>query len=380
MPVALLAVIAATAAAAPSIPKLVTTNPESSQSAPATSLTPAILGEAEPGDEVILEAFPFEAPWGSGPVTRTAKHPSLHPNYEIQIFIGSLCQGTPVAVGTAEELEEEGIPVAAAANSATPFSSIQIDEADVESSCSNSVTYWEGNVPATGPGPGGESTGGGEATGGETTGSAGGASGSSSGGSSSSGAVAGATPAGPKPEAPKLHLVPGERANDLTPLVAGSAAGADSVTVYAGANCNGSPVAKGAPSQLADGFEVSVARNSTTTFSAVAIAAQHSGCSDPVTYTEDSTAPRTRITMGPGVKTRKRKAVFRFTDVTEDPPGTTFVCKLDKKKWKPCSSPFHVKHLNPGHYLVSIRATDVAGNIEPKPVKRRFTVVGTKTP
>jgi hypothetical protein len=80
------------------------------------------------------------------------------------------------------------------------------------------------------------------------------------------------------------------------------------------------------------------------------------------------------------VKTRKRKAVFRFTDITEDPPGTTFKCKVDKaKKWKPCSSPFHVKHLKPGPYLVSIRATDVAGNVEPKPAKRRFTVVGGKT-
>ena len=110
-------------------------------------------------------------------------------------------------------------------------------------------------------------------------------------------------------------------------------------------------------------------------FTAVAIAAQHSGCSEPVSYTEDSTAPRTRITMGPGVKTRKHKAVFRFQDITEDPPGTTFACKVDKAKWKPCNSPFDVKHLKPHHYVVTIRATDLAGNLERKPVKRRFIVV-----
>jgi hypothetical protein len=102
---------------------------------------------------------------------------------------------------------------------------------------------------------------------------------------------------------------------------------------------------------------------------------QRSACSEPVTYTEDSTAPRTRITMGPGVKTRKRKAVFRFKDITEDPPGTTFVCKVDKKKWKPCASPLHLKHLKYGHHLVKIRATDLAGNRERKPVTRRFIVI-----
>ena len=170
-------------------------------------------------------------------------------------------------------------------------------------------------------------------------------------------------------------MVPGERANDLTPSVAGSAPGAVSVVVYSGSNCSGSPIANGTPAELSAGFQVAVPKNSTATFSAVSIGAQHSGCSDPVTYTEDSTAPRTRITMGPGIKTRKHSAIFRFKDVTEDPPGTTFVCKLDKKKWKPCSSPFHLKHLKLGHYLVSIRATDAAGNVERKPVRRRFIVI-----
>jgi hypothetical protein len=170
-------------------------------------------------------------------------------------------------------------------------------------------------------------------------------------------------------------MLPSERANDLTPSVAGSAPGASSVTIYPSANCSGSPVAKGTPAQLAGGFQVSVPKNAATTFSAVSIGAQHSACSDPVTYTEDSLAPRTRITMGPGVKTRKRKAVFRFTDITEDPPGTTFKCKVDKARWKPCASPFRMKHLKLGHHALKIRATDSAGNRERHPVNRRFIVV-----
>jgi hypothetical protein len=164
-------------------------------------------------------------------------------------------------------------------------------------------------------------------------------------------------------------------ARNLTPLVVGSAPGADTVAVYAGANCGGEPIAKGTAAELASGFQVSVAANSETTFSAVAIGAQHSACSEPVTYTEDSTAPRTRVTMGPGVKTRKRTAIFRFKDVTTDPPGTAFVCKVDKEKWKHCASPFHLKHLKLGHHLLQIRATDLAGNVEPHPVKRSFRVI-----
>jgi hypothetical protein len=75
------------------------------------------------------------------------------------------------------------------------------------------------------------------------------------------------------------------------------------------------------------------------------------------------------------VKTRKRKAVFRFTDITEDPPGTTFKCKVDKAKWTPCASPFRMKHLKLGRHALRIRATDTAGNRERHPVKRRFIVV-----
>ena len=168
---------------------------------------------------------------------------------------------------------------------------------------------------------------------------------------------------------------PGGRANDNDPSVVGSAPGAASVSVYVGSNCSGSPVAKGSADQLAAGLQVHVADDTTTTFSAVSASGQRSACSAPVTYVEDSTAPLTRITMGPGVKTRKRKAVFRFTDVTDDPPGTTFRCKVDRAKWRPCSSPLHLRRLRISRHTVKVRAVDAAGNAEAKPVKRRFRVV-----
>jgi hypothetical protein len=387
LPALVVGMTVSSASAAPATPKLVVTDPPSSEEAPANVILPSVMGEAEPEDGFILEGVPIHFGSVIGPVWDTVEKPTANPNYEIQIFDSTECRGSAMAQGTAATLEGVGIPVAVNADSKTTLSAIQVDPSNPSepSGCSNVLSYWEGNVPPE-PGVGGGESGGGGAGGGE----GGGASGSGSttgtssttpaGTTSSHGSIGASTPAGPKPNAPNLHLLPSARANDLNPLVAGSAPGAGSVAIYGNANCSGAPVAKGTPSQLSAGFEVSVGKNSSTIFTAVAIAAQHSGCSEPVSYTEDSTAPRTRITMGPGVKTRKHKAVFRFEDITEDPPGTTFACKVDKGKWKPCSSPFHVKHLKPRHYVVAIRATDLAGNVERKPVKRRFIVVPSLGP
>jgi hypothetical protein len=382
VPVAMVVAGSASASAAPVAPFLVATNPPSSEGATATSTSPAILGEAEPEDGIILKRTSFLTTSRLGPVLSTVEKPTAHPNYEIQIFQSPECLGSVVASGTAAALEGVGILVSVSADSETTFSAIQVDPEHLSepSSCSAPLTYWEGNPPTKpgqgsgGTGESGSGEGGGQGAGGTSPGGTT-PTGTSSGKSSSKGSVGKANPAGPKPAAPTLRLIPGERANNLNPLVAGSAPGASAVTVYAGANCGGSPVAKGTPAELGSGFAVSVAKNTSTTFTAVSIAAQHSGCSAPVTYTEDSTAPRTRITMGPGVKTRKRQAVFRFTDITDDAPGTTFKCKVDKAKWKPCSSPFHLKHLKLGRHALKIRATDTAGNVERKPIKRGFIVV-----
>lgn len=382
VPMALALVGSASASAAPGAPFLVATNPPSSEEATATSTSPAILGEAEPEDGIILKRTPFFTASQLGSITRTVQKPTAHPSYEIQIFQSPECGGPVVANGTAAALEGAGIPVFVLADSSTTFSAVQVDpEHTTEpSACSNPLTYWEGNAPVkpveAGGGSGGESGSGegGQGPGGTTPGSTP-PTGGGPGKSTSKGTLGGANPAGPKPAAPTLHMIPGERANDLTPSVAGNAPGAGAVIVYADQNCSGTPIANGTPSDLAAGFPVSVPKNTSATFSAVAIGAQRSACSASLTYTEDSLAPRTRITMGPGVKTRKRKAVFRFTDITEDPPGTTFKCKVDKAKWKPCNSPFHVKHLKLGHHALSIRATDTAGNRERKPVTRRFIVV-----
>jgi hypothetical protein len=179
------------------------------------------------------------------------------------------------------------------------------------------------------------------------------------------------------PSAPQLRTVPGGIGNDVTPTLTGSAPGATTVFVYASSDCTGQPVAKGSASQFASGgFEVQVVPNDSAVFSAVAgVTGAQSGCSAPVTYVEDSLAPHTRITMAPAAKTARRKAVFRFTDATGDIPGTTFSCKVDKARWKPCVSPLSLRHLKARHYTVAVRAVDEAGNAELKGATRRFRVI-----
>ena len=90
-----------------------------------------------------------------------------------------------------------------------------------------------------------------------------------------------------------------------------------------------------------------VADNTVTTFYAASIDGGHdrSPCSEePATYVEDSIAPHTRITSGPGARTRHRNVVFRFGDIAEE-TGTRFYCRLDKRRWTYCNTPLRLRHL-----------------------------------
>jgi hypothetical protein len=353
--IALLSMAPLAHAEKPLAPRIAATNPTSSEAAPASSVVPLVSGEAEPEGGIIISVVNPLA--GGRARAAAAGQPTQHPGYEIEIYALPECQGVLVASGRADAFEEAGLTASVAENAETKLSARQVDPSDPThpSECSPPFSYWEGNVPKKeGPSSGG-------------------------GGSSDpppSESVSPSAPAGAsKPEAPRLHMGPGARANDNDPRVVGSAPGAVSVLVYANSNCAGSPVAKAAAAQLAAGLSVHVADNTTTAFSAVSVGGQRSACSAPVTYVEDSTAPLTRITMGPGVKTRKRKAVFRFADVSDDPPGSTFLCKVDRARWKPCSSPLQLRHLRRSSHVVRVRAVDVAGNVETRPAKRRFRVV-----
>lgn len=87
--------------------------------------------------------------------------------------------------------------------------------------------------------------------------------------------------------------------------------------------------------------------------------------------TPDTTPPTTTITKGPGNKLAQAKAKFAFR---ANEPNSTFTCKLDKQKPKPCVSPKTYKGLKPGRHTFKVWATDAAGNKAMAPAKRTFKV------
>jgi hypothetical protein len=68
--------------------------------------------------------------------------------------------------------------------------------------------------------------------------------------------------------------------------------------------------------------------------------------------------PKTKIGKHPKKKTTKRKARFTFRANEE----SSFRCKLDKGKFKSCSSPYE-KRVSANKHKFQVRATDVQGNV-----------------
>jgi hypothetical protein len=89
--------------------------------------------------------------------------------------------------------------------------------------------------------------------------------------------------------------------------------------------------------------------------------------------TTDGTAPETTITKDPPNKLKKSKAKYRFTS---SEPNSTFVCKFDKKKPKPCDAgKFKAKRLDDGKHKFRVYAVDAAGNKDASPAKDKFKVL-----
>lgn len=85
----------------------------------------------------------------------------------------------------------------------------------------------------------------------------------------------------------------------------------------------------------------------------------------------DTVPPAITITKGPGKKLPQGKAKFSFRS---NEPGSHFVCKLDRSKPNPCTSPKTYKALKPGKHTFKVWAIDPAGNKATKPAKRTFKV------
>ena len=84
--------------------------------------------------------------------------------------------------------------------------------------------------------------------------------------------------------------------------------------------------------------------------------------------------PVTTGLRGPKKVKRGKPAIFRFGS---SEAGGTFRCKLDRKPFKPCASPFRVKtnKLDPGRrHTFAVFAIDDAGSADLTPLRKSFTV------
>jgi subtilisin-like proprotein convertase family protein len=174
---------------------------------------------------------------------------------------------------------------------------------------------------------------------------------------------------------------------DITPTISGTAstdahdAGTVTVKVFAGTSTAGSPLRT-----------LSTTRDSTTgvwsvtvdpalsagVFTAVAeqvddTAPPNVGSSGPFPFTiqPDSQPPDTQILSGPAGVVGTGDASFSFSS---SEPGSEFRCSLNGSGPSPCSSPHVVAGLGDGQHTLSVAAVDPAGNVDPEPAIRAWTV------
>jgi hypothetical protein len=105
------------------------------------------------------------------------------------------------------------------------------------------------------------------------------------------------------------------------------------------------------------------------------VATDGAGNADPSPATRsfavDTTPPQTTIKKHPKKVTDSHKARFAFKS---NEPGSTFKCKLDKKKWKSCTSPKTYKNLKTGKHKFRVYAIDAAGNVDATPAVWKWRI------
>jgi secreted trypsin-like serine protease len=97
-----------------------------------------------------------------------------------------------------------------------------------------------------------------------------------------------------------------------------------------------------------------------------------------VVGSRDTDPPQTEITKHPRkrIRSAKRKVRVKFK-FNSDEAGSTFECRLDKRRLKSCSSPRKYRVGTPDQprkHVFKVFATDPSGNRDPTPAKFRFKV------
>jgi Big-like domain-containing protein len=173
------------------------------------------------------------------------------------------------------------------------------------------------------------------------------------------------------PAAPVIETPPqGATNNTGSFTLAGTAEPSATVEVFEGAASKGTTTASGVGSwakaliSVADGSHTYTAR-------ATDAAGNVSAVSNARTVVVDTTAPNTDILAGPSGSTASTTAIFSFS---ADDPAATFQCSLDGAAFNSCTSPKTYTGLGEGAHAFAVRATDQAGNTDPTPAIRSWTV------
>ncbi len=267
------------------------------------------------------------------PSPSNVNDPSLRgtadPGSTVEIFGNGACGGGAIGSGASVEFAAGGLKVTVPVkdNATSSFTARAVNDEGTAGPCSAPFTYVEDSEPG-------------------------------------SIVLARVNPAGP--------------ANQNLPVVIGTAEPGATVRLYADGACGGAVAGTGRGSELAGpGIHVHVADNTTTSISAVAIdpAGNSSPCAASLSYTEDSTAPNTKIIAGPSKSTANRSPAFRLhaTDKND-----FFICQLDRHPVRRCSIFYRLERLSLGRHRISIAAVDPAGNIDPTPATRSWKVVKVK--
>lgn len=83
-------------------------------------------------------------------------------------------------------------------------------------------------------------------------------------------------------------------------------------------------------------------------------------------------APQTTLRRKPPKRSRDRTPSFRFG---ADEAGSKFECRIDKRPFRPCKSPYTAKPLSPGGHVFKVRARDDSGTADPSPASYAFKVL-----
>jgi hypothetical protein len=83
-------------------------------------------------------------------------------------------------------------------------------------------------------------------------------------------------------------------------------------------------------------------------------------------------SPNTKIKKRPKNKSGDDSPTFKFKSSES---GSTFKCKLDRKKFKKCKSPKTYHGLDPGKHTFKVEAIDSSGLVDKSPAKDKFKIL-----